>query len=357
MVNIMQSSTSLTRREINLVDEDVIMQTKGIYSRTATAMGNFDREQLIGPIKLTSMGIINSHTFHVVADYLTTDDRLDRAVLVQSEEHWQDIRNEFEYKPLRQPLPKKVAGGSFGENLLISGCSSDDLCIGDKLVVVRKSKCSTDDSADTLVLQITSPRRPCSRVDKQFGATWDGSGVRAYCARSGRAGFMVRVLTPGILPVGCQLCVSERPNPRWTLSRVASLIYGMEGACDQPTHYTLPGFTHDTTSGVQGSGGGRGAVLAKWKGTETELRELANLPELATYEWKDEVQAMLHAVESHWQASSAAVGWSCIVSLCMAMIAFLKININEILEYALSAILVLSPIQRRRNVNGCNHRD
>ena len=175
----MQSSTSLTRREINLVDEDVIMQTKGIYSRTATAMGNFDREQLIGPIKLTNMGIINSHTFHVVADYLTTDDRLDRAVLVQSEEHWQDIRNEFEYKPLRQPLPKKVAGGSFGENLLISGCSSDDLCIGDKLVVVRESKCITDDSADTLVLQITSPRRPCSRVDKQFGATWDGSGVRA----------------------------------------------------------------------------------------------------------------------------------------------------------------------------------
>ena len=350
----MQNSTSLTCRETNLVDDGVIMQTKGIYSRMATTMGTFDRQQLDGPIELTNMGIKNSHTYHVVADWLTTEDRLDRALLVQSEEHWQDIRNEFESKPLRQPLSEKMAGGSFGENLFISGCSSDNLCIGDKLVVLQESKSSTEDSADALMLQITSPRRPCSNVDKQFGATWDGSGVRAYCARSGRAGFMVRVLTPGVLPEGCQLCVTERPHPRWTLSRVASLIYGMEGACDQPQHYTLPGFTHTTTSGVRGSGGGREAVLAKWKGTEAELRELASLPELAAYEWKDEVQAMLHAVDSRWQASSVVAGWSCIVSLGMAMIAFLKININEMLEYALSAIVVLSPI---RNVNGCKYRE
>ena len=303
----------------------VIMQTKGLHSRAATTMGNFDREQLGGPVELSAMGLANSHTFHARADVPSdpfgkrAEDRLDRAVLVQSEEHWQDIRTEFESKTLRQPLPKRMAGGNFGENLLISGCSADDLCIGDKLVVVRESKSSkrkrarTDDGADALMLQITSPRRPCSKVDTQFGATWDGSGVRAYCARSGRAGFMVRVLTPGVLPEGCQLCVTERPNPRWTLSRVASLVYGMEGACDHPKHYTLPGFTHETASGVRGSGGGREAVLAKWKGTEAELRQLACLPELAAYEWKDEVQAMLHVVDLAAPAP-AAPGWSCLVS-------------------------------------------
>ena len=51
-----------------------------------------------------------------------------------------------------------------------------------------------------LVLQVTSPRRPCSKIDRAFGEMWNGQGVRAHCAKSGRAGIMCRVLSPGALP-------------------------------------------------------------------------------------------------------------------------------------------------------------
>ena len=39
-----------------------------------------------------------------------------------------------------------------------------------------------------------------------------------------------------------------------------------------------------------GSGGGKAAVLAVWRESEEELRALATLPELAAYEWGDELK-------------------------------------------------------------------
>ena len=116
---------------------------------------------------------------------------------------------------------------------------------------------------------------------------------------------MCRVLTPGTLPSdGCQLRVVERPHARWPLSRVASLLYGIEGACDNPAVYVLPGFSHTTPGGCRGAGGGKQAVLDKWQGTLSELRELAGLRELASFEWKDEFAAMQAVVG----------GWDCVIS-------------------------------------------
>jgi MOSC domain-containing protein YiiM len=291
-----------------------IIRTKGRYKRPETPVGApagvFKRTLVDGPIEVTAMGFADSHTFHAdPEEKLSSRDRLDRAVLVQSMEHWRDIQDAFLSKLLRTPLPEVIAGGGFGENLLVSGCSADDLCVGDKLMVARRAREEGDvDGSDgddsSLVLQITSPRRPCSKVDTQFGATWDGSGVRAYCARTGRAGFMCRVLTPGVLPDGCDLAVVERSHPRWTLSRISSLVYGLEGACDKP-QYALPGFDDKTCSGVCGTGGGREAVLSQWKATEDDMRELAGIEELACYEWRDEVQAMLSAV-------GLGLGWDCL---------------------------------------------
>jgi MOSC domain-containing protein YiiM len=302
-----------------------MIRTEGRYKRPRTPMaapaGVFARTRVDGPVEVTAMGFVDSHTFHADPNVeISTRDRLDRAVLVQSVEHWRDIREEFRSKCLRTPLPEVIAGGGFGENLLVSGCSADDLCVGDKLMVARRARegggvDDGDDDNNALVLQITSPRRPCSRVNMQFGATWDGSGVRAYCARTGRAGFMCRVLTPGVLPDGCALAVVERPHPRWTLARVSSLIYGMEGACDKPQYYALPGFGYKTPSGVYGTGGGREAVLSEWKATEDDMRELAGMEELACYEWRDEVRAMLGEVDQPtcwgaWSRADRKSGWS-----------------------------------------------
>ena len=135
-------------------------------------------------------------------------DCLDRAILIQTSEHHDQIRAAFKNdKELRAPLKKKYKGGEFGENIYCSGGDADTLCIGDVLTLVpaaRKSgRAAASDSPrgasnnGTLTLQVSNPRRPCSKVDLAYGKTFGGDGVRAYCARTGRAGFFVRVLQPG----------------------------------------------------------------------------------------------------------------------------------------------------------------
>ena len=230
-------------------------------------------------------------------------DCVDRAILIQTSEHHDQIRAAFKNdKELRAPLKKKYKGGEFGENIYCSGGDADTLCIGDVLTLVpaaRKSgRAAASDSPrgasnkGTLKLQISNPRRPCSKVDLAYGKTFGGDGVRAYCARTGRAGFFVRVLQIGELIDGAELQVVERPYPQWTLSRVSDLLYGMSGACDNPAGYTLPG-TPNPMGGCRSGGAGKAAVVAKWKGTEAELRELAGLTALCGYEWRDEFEALL----------------------------------------------------------------
>ncbi len=60
----------------------------------------------------------------------------------------------------------------------------------------------------------------------------------------------------------------EQPHPQWTLFEVSSLIYEMEGACNRPQYYTLPGFDHWTPSNKHGKGGKRKAMLSMPKATK-----------------------------------------------------------------------------------------
>jgi len=56
--------------------------------------------------------------------------------------------------------------------------------------------------------------------------------------------------------------------------------------CDAAGRYTFP-------SGAE--------VASKWRGTKDDLRELATLPELAGFEWRDEAAQLLAA----WEAADA----------------------------------------------------
>lgn len=91
--------------------------------------------------------------------------------------------------------------------------------------------------------------------------------------------------------------VVERPNPSWPLARVADLLYNMDGVCDAPGRYSFP-------TGDQ--------VALKWRGTRAELRELAALPELAGFEWRDEAAKMLAAWDAAEGDASAGRGWCAI---------------------------------------------
>lgn len=288
------------------------LTVEGRYVRDPASDLSFARKRIPAAtaVELTEQGLLRSdgqlsRTWHLRTKTLTSQKSInDRAILVQSVAHIDDIHAQFKDGKLREALPRHIAGGAFGENLLVSGVSADDLCIGDILqMVATSSKRSRADEGDgdattTRVLQVTSPRRPCSSIDQRFGKTWNGGGVRAFCARSGRAGFFCRVVQPCSLPRdGVQLKVVERPHPSWPLSRVSALLYGADGVCNRPDGYRLPGFDHVTASGIVGTGGGRDAVLAAWRGTEEELASLARLPELAFYEWKDGLEAMLAECE------------------------------------------------------------
>ena len=227
-----------------------------------------------------------------------------RALSFQCEEHHTRLAAAVRDKPLvlKIPLPTTIQAGMFGENVFVSNASdgvlasSTTLCVGDILRVTGSSKKRKRQGKvrRTVVLEITSPRRPCWKVDTVFGETPGPSGVRALCATTGLAGFFCRVVEEGELDDGDRLSVVERPYPQWALERVSALLYGMPGAADTP-QYKIPG---EGTRMTKGTSGGRAAVREAWAGTEAELRALAMLAPLAGYEWRDEFASLVAAWDS-----------------------------------------------------------
>ncbi|CAE7519630.1 unnamed protein product [Symbiodinium natans] len=199
-------------------------------------------------------------------------DAKDRAILVQTAGNVEALLSAG--LSLRAPLDKESLNpGAFGENLFLdSGLSSETLCVGDEL------ECWRNDAQQPLRLQVSSPRLPCQKVDQMLGKTFTADGVRAHCARTGRAGFFLRTLVPGDLREGDILQLAARPNPDWTLSRVSSLMYGNRKVVME---YSM--------RGREAAKNGHTPVISKeeFMGTEQELRELAALPELSIFEWKE----------------------------------------------------------------------
>ena len=111
---------------------------------------------------------------------LTFDDVYVRALLIQSTSHYDLVKTAEAsstslLKP-KVPLSASWQAGEWGENLNVSGTANcNTLCIGDVLT----------SSNSKLRLQVSSARRPCSRVDNFEGKTWNEHGLRAHCARNG----------------------------------------------------------------------------------------------------------------------------------------------------------------------------
>ena len=179
-----------------------------------------------------------------------------RAVLLQSVAHLGELHARFAHvDPAR--------GAQFGENLLVGPeLNRHSLAVGDVLTV--------GGGRSPLVLQVTSPRRPCSKVDTKHGKDFGPAGVRRYCAGTGLAGWFCRVLVEGDVRRGDALRVTKRGHEAWTLARVSQLLYGHVLAIKK-----LGGFN------------------AANNGTEEELRELSRIEELAGCEWKHEAEALL----------------------------------------------------------------
>jgi MOSC domain-containing protein YiiM len=131
----------------------------------------------------------------------------DKAVLAYAADHYAAWELEF----ARDGVKLEGFGpGGFGENLTVDGVTEHDVCIGDIW-------CAGDVS-----FQVSQPRQPCWKL----GRRWRLPDLPQRVIRTGRSGWYHRVLHEGMVQVGMEVVLERRPNPAWTVARVASLRYG-----------------------------------------------------------------------------------------------------------------------------------
>jgi len=118
----------------------------------------------------------------------------DQAVLAYASEHYPHWNAEGVAANL----------GDFGENLVLTGLTDQDVCIGDTYVL-----------GETL-LQVSHPRQPCNTLVKRFGR----KDIVPLVWSLGRGGWYLRVLREGWVEPGLTMTLQDRINPGGTVARV-----------------------------------------------------------------------------------------------------------------------------------------
>lgn len=133
-----------------------------------------------------------------------------------------------------------LAAGGFGENLTTRGFDEDSVCIGDVLRI------------GGVTAQVTQPRRPCFKLGLRF------ANIRMLRAmlRSGRSGWYLRVLEPGLVEAGASITTIDRLNPSWPVARLNRLIEGRAGSDEIAELANLPGIAKDLRITARGTGTG-----------------------------------------------------------------------------------------------------
>jgi MOSC domain-containing protein YiiM len=192
---------------------------------------------------------------------------LERSVMLQSVEHYAQLRQDRPQwfggegegdtaaaaaaaataASASLPLP---CASTFGENILVSGADCASIAVGDIFVVEATEGGGGGAAAGSpLTLEVTSPRKPCARVDRKHGAPFGVKGARRFTLTQALAGWFCRVLVEGPLREGQRLVrkggAGARPHPQWTLQRVSSLLYGggargVQATCDVAWDAPLP---------------------------------------------------------------------------------------------------------------------
>lgn len=257
------------------MDGHICLTVSSVFTRVLKADANRDCTHLVRKAQqhvfIDKSGVRGSGDWQVSQEALEEYNGKDPgecAVLVQCSEHHAAVRQSFSH------LPEVTSGnmdGLFGENVTVSGGDCSSICVGDEFTVLEEEsahKNYSSERAPPLRIQVSSPRRPCSRVDRRFKSKYGLKGVRHHCLMNTNAGFFCRVLTPGPLVVGAKLVLSKRPHPTWTLGRLGSLLYGASGESWQ-------------------------SWGSEWSGTRDELVEAAGLQELAHVDWREVLLPLL----------------------------------------------------------------
>jgi MOSC domain-containing protein YiiM len=178
----------------------------------------FVKRQIAGRVMVKPLGLVGDQQ----AD-LRVHGGPDKAVYCYPIEHYAKWLAE---RPSAEAL---LVPGGFGENLATRGLDEDQICLGDVLRIGR------------ITAQVTQPRRPCFKLGLRFA---DTQMLRAML-RSGRSGWYLRVLEPGLVEAGASITTIDRLNPSWPIARLNRLIDG-RGELDEIAEVaSLPGIAND----------------------------------------------------------------------------------------------------------------
>lgn len=203
----------------------------------------------------------------------------DRAILFQSVEHYQAIEENPDFQDNFKNIDY-MDSPSFGEQVIVQGCDSTQLAIGDVFAV------EGGPTVSTLVIEVTSPRKPCFHVNKKNGTSMGTKGMQRHTLTYGLAGWFTSVIVAGELRDGMRLVRIKHPNPKWTLSYISKKMFG------------------------EASKKNHALCKAEWLGRKKELEELIDLPQLSTYEWKEDAKQILKKWDEKSEITTATTGTS-----------------------------------------------
>lgn len=130
----------------------------------------------------------------------------DKAVHCYPWSHYEGWRGELVSDRAAQLLQ---APGAFGENLALApGLDEHQVCIADQWAV------------GSAVFEVSQGRQPCWKLNDRF----DTPDMARRVQQSGRAGWYLRVLTPGQIAAGDVIRLTARPHGDWPLARLMQLI-------------------------------------------------------------------------------------------------------------------------------------
>jgi len=192
----------------------------------------------------------------------------ERALLIQFADNYKRLYTGFPDVEAFQKWGEDLAGS--GENVVVAGMTMDNTCVGDIFTVIGE-----DGTKRPAVLEVSSPRKPCTRWDKKYDTQGLGpKSMRTFVLKNAVGGVFLRVLRGGDINQGDRFILQQRPHPTWSIARVHQLIYG-----------SCTGLEKTLDDEPQ------------WAGTHEELAELRHLEPLAIQEWKDVCEDLLAEAE------------------------------------------------------------
>ena len=157
----------------------------------------FVKRPIAGPVMAKQLGLVGDHQ----AD-LRVHGGPDKAIYCYPVEHYAKWLAE---RPLAEAL---LVPGGFGENLTTRGLDEDRTCIGDVLRI------------GGVTAQVTQPRQPCFKLGLHF----KDPQILRQMLRSGRSGWYLRVLDPGLVEAGASITRIGCRNPTWSVARLNHLF-------------------------------------------------------------------------------------------------------------------------------------